>query len=196
MAGTTTDQNPQGDPAASPTVTDGQQTTEQTTEQSTTQTADEMQAELERTREALKKANAEAAERRRKLKELEDAQRAAERAGMDESARLAAELEDLKAATADRETLAQEAEALRTAVATQVDALLKELNVPKHILPLMESMSPAQKLTYLTENRAHFARPATTPADIDAANRGRNTQTETDEQKEARLKKRFPSLSR
>lgn len=177
----------QGDPAtADPAATDGQEAA---------QTAEELQAELVRTREALKKANTEAAERRRKLKELEDTQRSKEREGMDESARLAAELEDLKKATADRESLAAEAETLRTAVAAQVDALLKELNVPKHILPLMEPMSAAQKLTYLTENRSHFARPTTAPPNIDAAQRG-NGQGETEEEREKRLKKRYPYLNR
>lgn len=128
------------------------------------------QAELSRTRDALKKANKEAAERRLRLQEIEDEQKKKERADMDEVERLKAELADAKTAGADVETLNSKVEALETAVADQVSVLFKSLKVPAHIKPLLEKLSPVEQLEYLANNQAKFNQAP--PPKIDAGDKG------------------------
>ena len=71
------------------------------------QTPDELQAELERTREALKKANKEAEQRRRKLEELDAAEAKRKEAEMSEleKANKRAEEAEKRAAQIERERL-------------------------------------------------------------------------------------------
>jgi chromosome segregation ATPase len=73
--------------------------------------ADTLKAELERTRKALKDANREAAERRRRLDELEAAEEDKKRAGLSEMERLKAERSDAAKKAAEAERKAEAAEA-------------------------------------------------------------------------------------
>ena len=65
---------------------------------------------------------------------------------MDETQRLQAELADLKTQLSEREMQTDELTKLNSTIQTQVDALIKELNVPKHIIELIAAKSPADQL--------------------------------------------------
>jgi hypothetical protein len=70
-----------------------------------------LKLELKNTREALKKINAESAQRRKRLQELEDAQAAAENAKLGETERLKRERDDLARRLAEKEKAESEKEA-------------------------------------------------------------------------------------
>lgn len=150
--------------------------------------------ELEKLRASLKAANSEAATRRHRIQELEEQIKAKERAGMDETERLKAELADLQAASTERDQLKAKAEALETAVGGQVEALLKELDVPGHIQELIEPMDAAGKLAYLTKNRAAFVKAdEKKKPDIDAGNKGGSGKkpAEIDEKRRKEIRQRY-----
>ena len=152
--------------------------------------------ELSKIQQALAAANKESATRRHTIKDLETKLKELERKDMDEKERLTAQLADLQDADTARDALKEQVEALETAVKSQVEALVKDLNVPKHITPLLDSMSPAEQLKYLSDNRKHFTQTNKKP-DIDAGSRGKGSKTkETAEERAKRLKQRFPSLNR
>lgn len=65
----------------------------------------ETQAELEKTREALKKANKESAERRKRLEELEAKEKERELAAMSETEKLQARLKELETQAAEKDQL-------------------------------------------------------------------------------------------
>ena len=117
---------------------------------------EELQQQLAQLRAQLKVVNDESAGRRVQLKKLEEEKRQRELSEMDETERLQAELDDLKTQLADSEMQSEQLAALNSTIQTQVDALLKELNVPKHIVDLLDSMTPANKLDYLNKNRKAF----------------------------------------
>lgn len=153
--------------------------------------ADEGQAELERLRAALSKANGEAASSRHELKKIQDAQRQAELADMDELDRLKTEVSDLSGAAEARDVLQTQVEELETAVNAQVEALEKQLKIPGHVTKLMESMSPAAKLAYLAENQKHFQPPI--KPNIDSQNSGGTPpkKPELDAERKKKLRSRF-----
>lgn len=174
-----------------PAVTDGGGQQQQQADKSAATNADTK--ELDDLRAALKQANDEAAQRRHKIKEMEDQIKKSERAGMDETERLKAELADLQGANTERDQLKAKAEALETAVNGQVEALLKELDVPGHIRELIEPMDAAGKLAYLTKNRAAFVKAEKQKPDIDAGNKGGSGKkpAEIDDKRRKEIRQRY-----
>jgi hypothetical protein len=90
--------------------------------------ASELEAELEKTRKALKDANKEAAERRKRLEELEKAEQERQQAQMSEQEKLQLRLKELEQANAEKERLLAEKQQqeLQTRVAK---AVAKELGL-------------------------------------------------------------------
>lgn len=92
-------------------------------------TVAEAKAELQKTREALKAANAESADRRRKLKVAEDAKTALETAKLSDTEKLQKAHDALKS---ERDALAQEAQAFKAQqAATAAGALYPDLVASK-----------------------------------------------------------------
>ena len=75
---------------------------------SETKDASKLEAELEKTRKALKDANKEAADRRKRLDELEKAEQERQQAQMSEQEKLQARLKELENANAEKEKLLKE----------------------------------------------------------------------------------------
>lgn len=77
---------------------------------SDTKDASKLEAELEKTRKALKDANKEAADRRKRLEELEAAEKKRQEDAMSETEKLNARLQELEKANAEKERLLKEKE--------------------------------------------------------------------------------------
>lgn len=130
----------------------------------------ELQAELERTRAALKAANAEAADRRRKLADMETAEKQRQQAAMSEGERLQARLAELERAATERDALSQQVGAYSETLAAHVKGQLKQLSLPKATRALLEEKSPLEQLAWLNQYGDELR--AARPADIDAGTRG------------------------
>lgn len=115
-----------------------------------------LQAQLAALQKQLKNVNGESAARRKKIEKMEAAAKQKERAEMDELERLKAEMADLQAASAKNDDLSTAVDNLNAVIQAQVDAMVKDMDVPDHILTLLEAMPADKKLAYLTENRAAF----------------------------------------
>lgn len=147
-----------------------------------TLTVEELTAQLADVQKALKAANAESAERRHKLKAYEEAEQTRQREEMTEIERLTADLEAAQSSAGQLETLSAENETLKKAVAAQVKATTKRLNVPNHVRKLLAPMSEIEQLQYLTENADAFTVTATVPR-LNGSGRGGSNQLETIAQK-------------
>ena len=154
---------------------------DESTEDAGDLSVESLQAELAQVRAQLKSVNDESASRRVELKQLKEKERERELSEMGEAERLQAELNDLKTQLADSEMQSEQLAALNSTIQTQVDALLKELNVPKHIVELLESMTPPQKLDYLNKNRKAFT--SKRQPNIDAAGKSGGGGTSRKERK-------------
>jgi len=99
-----------------------------------------------------------------------------------------AELEQAQAAmTKQIEEATKAREAAETAIAAQVDAMVKELNLPKPVLDLLEGKTALEKQQWLTANAGEFKKPGATFPPAPNNNGGGDTLTE--EQRRARAAK-------
>lgn len=98
--------------------------------------ATELAAELERAREALKRANAEAAERRKKLDAFEEAERKRKEAEMSELEKVQAELQRERDARAAAE---REATQTRVRAAVQVAAGQMHFHDPADVMAFLDA---------------------------------------------------------
>lgn len=92
------------------------------------------------------------------------------------------ELEQAQARIAELETAdsgLKEAQdsvtAYETAVKSRVEALTKDLSIPKYVVALFERMSPLEQLTYINDNRKEFSKPST--PNLNAGDGGGNATT-------------------
>ena len=162
-------------------ATDSEMEDESTAQNDDDPSVASLQAELAQLRTQLKSVNDESASRRVELKQLKEKERERELSEMGDAERLQAELNDLKQQLAESETQSEQLATLNSTIQTQVDALLKELNVPKHIVELLDSMTPAQQLDYLNKNRKAFT--GKRQPNIDAAGKSGGSGTSRKERK-------------
>lgn len=141
---------------------------------------DKLLAELEQTRRALKRANAEAAERRKRLKELEEAERKRQEAELSEKERLERTLAELQA---ERDTLLAQMTELRLRSAVERVAVRLGFRDPEDVYHLAD-LSGVEvdddgkvngieaALKALAKAKPYLLKQEQTP-DIDAGKRGR-----------------------
>lgn len=182
---------------------DGQATADDTTKKSPEMDADgdsetpnkaKTVSELEILRQQLKDANNESATRRHKIAELEQKIKDKERAEMDETERLKAELADLQEVQKKHGELAPQFERYETAVKAQVEALRADLNIPDYIATLLDEKSPADQLEYLIANRDKLAPPdekRKPEFNSDKKGGGNNKTTKDKEARQQKLKQRM-----
>lgn len=115
-------------------------------------------------------------------------------AELSEVERLKKQLEDAPAAER-LTTLEAENEAQNKVIAGLVEGLIKDLNIPKHIVALFEGLAPTQQLEYINTNRDAFkATPA--PPNLNGADKGGTKKSELKKKRQDSVKSRIPALSR
>lgn len=77
-----------------------------------------------------------------------------------------------EAPTAEAVTeLSQRVEAQDKVIAGLVEGLVKDLNIPKHVVALFDSMTPTQQLEYINSNRDAF-KPTPAAPNLNGGNKG------------------------
>lgn len=154
---------------------------------------DDLQKQLEQANQRISQLNHESMERRKQLEAYEQQQTEAKRAKMSEVERLQAELDEAKTAAEAADAAKQQLEAYAEAVTAQVEAMQKELSIPKYVMAAIEDKPPLEQLQFINEHRKEFSKRQAPDLNGSATS---SRQTPTPEQRRADLAQRFPNLGR
>lgn len=76
-----------------------------------------------------------------------------------------------------------------------VEGLVKDLNVPKHIVTLLEGMPPTQQLEYINKNRDAF-KPTPAPPNLNGGDKGGTNKSDAKKKRRESVKSRIPALNK
>lgn len=110
-------------------------------------------------------------------------------ANLSETEKLNERILELEGSTKEGKQTSKQLKAYEAAMQANVEIQIKELSIPDHIAALLEPMTALDKLSYLTENAKHFAKPA--PANTNAGNKGTSNTTTSDEDRKKAVKARY-----
>lgn len=100
----------------------------------------------------LREFEKEALQLRKTVADYERQKADAAKAEMSEMDRLKAELAELQPLRDQHAQVTASVETMQAAIATQVQAQIKALGVPKHVLTLLETLPPVEQLNYLSKH--------------------------------------------
>lgn len=132
--------------------------------------AAELKRQLDSALAQLKAVNAESADRRHRIAQLEAEQQAKEKATMTAEERLAAQETELANAKSQLTTLAEREAAAQAVIKEQLEATVGALSVPPYVMEAISGQTAAEQLQFINTHRADFAKQA--PISTDAGKTG------------------------